>query len=269
MRASLNRLLTRRIGFPVELSFSLSPRLLLGRLPHGRIVLHGARAGGLLLDEVEVQVRNLALVPSWPPRLRVASIEANVHVEQSSLDSWSKRVGLPVRLRLRPGRVVARTGIAGLRLSEADMDVKLEDRRLLLVPRRINVLGLEAAGSRLRPVALPLPQLPRDARLESLDPQESALQARLAVEHLDEPITRERIRAITKMASKVSTQNPRSDSYEDLDEPQVMSRPRTARENTLGRAVTRRSSGVIEATVLDVSETRHDDPHPRPGDRSE
>ncbi|MGC1512322.1 MAG: LmeA family phospholipid-binding protein, partial [Acidimicrobiales bacterium] len=196
MYSILDRLATRLIGLPVQIRLAISPRLLLGKLSRARILIRGARAGGLFLEEVDVRVSGLAIVPSWPPRLRVAHVEARVHLDQKSLDAWSKRVGLPVRLRLRPGRVVARTGIAGLRLSEADMDVQIEDRTLRLVPRRINVLGMETSGSRLGRVTLPLPRLPRDARLESLDPEESALRACLAVDDLDEELTRERLQAV-------------------------------------------------------------------------
>ncbi len=266
----LDKLATRLTGLPVQVRFSLSPSLLLGRLPRGRIVISGARAGGLFLQEVDVRIKGLALVPSWPPRIRVAHVEARIHLDQRSLDSWSKSVGLPVRLRLRPGRVVARTGIAGLRLSEADMDVQLEDRTLRLVPRRINVLGMETSGSRLGRITLPLPQLPRDARIESLEPEESALRARLSVDNLDEELTKERIQAIRKMASRVMT--PASESQEsahdddrggieDLQTRLLGNRSGQGRSSQ-GRSINGqtgtsgsrpRPASIIEATVLDVA----------------
>lgn len=283
MRAFVDKLITRLIGLPVEVTFPLSPRLLLGRISNCRVVIRGATAGGLLLEEVDVRLRGVALVPNWPPRLRIAQVEAHIHLDQSSLDSWSKRVGLPVRIRLRPGRVVARTGIAGLRLSEADMDVQLEDRRLLLVPRRINVLGMEAAGSRLRPVALPLPQLPRDARLESLDPRESALDARLAVDELDEPLTRKRLRTLSKMTSKVAGPKERDESAGDPFEAEPSPRPnprshpnrhpsgpdRQVRDDSTARRPSRGLGGIIEATVLDVSEAAKKRRELDRGERSE
>ncbi len=281
MFALLDKLATRLIGLPVQIRFAISPRLLLGRLSRARILIRGARAGGLLLEEVDIRVSGLALVPSWPPRLRVTHVEARVHLDQKALDSWSKRVGLPVRLRLRPGRVVARTGIAGLRLSEADMDVQIEDRTLRLVPRRINVLGMEASGSRLGRVALPLPKLPRDARLESLEPEESALRACIAVDNLDEELTRERLQAVRKMASRVMNPTGAEDSStEDPDlartgarsiggrstegRPGADRRPidadRSTRETDSRRAPRPRPAGIIEATVLDVADVlRRDD----------
>ncbi len=238
MFSLLDRLATRLIGLPVQIRLAISPRLLLGKLSHARILIRGARAGGLFLEEVDIRVSGLTIVPSWPPRLRVAHVEARVHLDQKSLDAWSKRVGLPVRLRLRPGRVVARTGIAGLRLSEADMDVQIEDRTLRLVPRRINVLGMEASGSRLGRVTLPLPRLPRDARLESLDPEESALRACLAVDGLDEELTRERLHAVRKMASQVMHPTGAEDS--STGDPDLA---RTGARSTGGRSTGGRSTG--------------------------
>lgn len=268
----LDKLAARLTGLPVQVRFSLSPSLLLGRLPRGRIVINGVRAGGLFLQEVDVRVNGLALVSSWPPRIRVAHVEARIHLDQRSLDSWSKSVGLPVRLRLRPGRVVARTGIAGLRLSEADMDVQLEDRTLRLVPRRINVLGMETSGSRLGRIALPLPQLPRDARLESLEPEESALRARLSVDNLDEELTKERIQALRKMASSVMTPASKSQEsahddddgrggIEDLQTRLLDNRSGQGRSSLggpiNGKTGTSRSrprpASIIEATVLDIA----------------
>ncbi len=293
MRKLLDRLAGRLLGLPVQISLALDPRILLGRIARAHIIVRGARAGGLLLEEVDIRVSGVALVPAWPPRLRIAHVEARVFLEQKALDSWSKRVGLPVRLRLRPGRVVARTGIAGLRLSEADMDVQLEDRTLRLVPRRINVLGMEATSSRLGRVALPLPKLPRDARLVSLDPEESALRACLAVDDLEEELTRERLQAVRTMASKVMHANThaheRGAPSETLDAEAMDTRAgrRSASSRSMGtrsvgagslgepRAHTgpnRRppSKGIIEATVLDIADVaRRDDPSDRPDETPE
>lgn len=291
----VDSLATRLIGLPVQIRLGLDPRILLGRVKRAHILVRGARAGGLLLEEVDIRVSGLALVPAWPPRVRVGHVEARVFLEQKALDSWSKGVGLPVRLRLRPGRVVARTGIAGLRLSEADMDVQLEDRTLRLVPRRINVLGMEATSSRLGRIALPLPKLPRDARLVSLDPEESALRACLAVDNLDEELTRERLQAVRRMASKVMHANAHAHAKdapsEDLDPEELGTRtvPRPNATSVGTRSVSTRSvgagsgdlrartgrdrrprSGIIEATVLDVNEVeRRIDPDNLPRERPE
>ncbi len=261
MSSFLNKIAGRLVKVPVQIHFDLNPGLLIGRLSKARISMSGVRISGLLLKEVTIEINKAALVPSWPLRLKVKRLEANVHLDQGSLDAWSKSAGLPVRLRLRPGRVVARTGIAGLRLSEADMDVKLEDRVLRLVPRRINVLGMEASGSRLGRIALPLPQLPRDARLESLEPEESALRARIAVDNLDEEVTKGRLKEIKKMASRLMTGAPdRKDGAGerskygrdeiDYDAERVQARPIKTRPDSRPRPLT---NNIIEATVLDVS----------------
>lgn len=268
MISFLNKIASRLVKVPVQIQLDLNPGLLIGRLSKAQISMSGVSVNGLLLKEVNIEIEKAALVPSWPLRLKVKRLEAHVHLDQSSLDAWSKSAGLPVRLRLRPGRVVARTGIAGLRLSEADMDVKLEDRILRLVPRRINVLGMEASGGRLGRIALPLPQLPRDARLVALEPQESALRARIAVDNLDEEVTKERLKEIKKMASRVMTNAPdrkggagdRSKYGQDeidydaegAQARPIKTRPINSRPDSRPRPRPL-TNDIIEATVLDVS----------------
>ncbi len=266
MISFLNKIASRLVKVPVQIQLDLNLGLFIGRLSKAQITMSGVRVNGLLLKEVKIEIDKASLVPSWPLRLKVKRLEAHVHLDQSSLDAWSKSAGLPVRLRLRPGRVVARTGIAGLRLSEADMDVKLEDRVLRLVPRRINVLGMEASGGRLGRIALPLPKLPRDARLESLEPQDSALRARIAVDNLDEEVTKERLKEIKKMASRVMTSAPDrkggagdGPEYEqdeiDYDAKEIPARPIKTRpiNSRPGSRPSPLTNNIIEATVLDVS----------------
>jgi hypothetical protein len=170
--------------------------MVLGRAERARVTLRGLRVAGLRLAAVDVRAEGVRVVPGYPVRLRTERVRLRAHVEQTDLDGWSHARGLPLRLRFHDGAVSARTGIAGRRLGDAEIGVRLDSGRLQLVPRRANVLGLAVSAGALFPaVTLPLPPFPRRAELVAVEPTAGAIDLAFELAEVVEELTVERLRS--------------------------------------------------------------------------
>lgn len=182
-------------GTPARVRVALAPGLLVGRAPKVHFTVPGLRVGGLHLAGLDVRAGGVRVPVDWPPRLRAARVEVRVRVEQASLDAWIRSTRLPLRLALRPGVISARTGIGGRRLGEVDMALRLDEGRLLLAARRVSMFGVAVhPGAVMPPVTLPLPALPRHARLVAVDPNDGAVDLAFELADLDERVTAGRLR---------------------------------------------------------------------------
>jgi len=179
---------------------SIAASLATGRAQRARVTIPDLRVAGLHLAVVDVHAQQLQLVARWPPRLRAERIVVRVRVEQDALDRWTRSNALPVRLALRAGVIIARTGIAGRRFGELEVAVGLDRGRVRLNPRRMSMLGvaLTAATAAMPPVTLPLPPLPRHATLLAVEPAEGAIELTFELANLDEPLTADRLRSLTR-----------------------------------------------------------------------
>lgn len=182
-------------GTPARVRVALAPGLLVGRATKVHLTIAGLRVGGLRVAGVDVRASGVQVPVDWPPRLRAARVEVRVRVEQAALDAWTRSAGLPLRLALRPGVISARTGVAGRRLGEFDMALRLDGRRLLLAAQRVSMLGVAVhPGAVMPPVTLPLPPLPRHATLVAVEPDEGAVGLAFELADVDERVTARRLR---------------------------------------------------------------------------
>lgn len=186
-------------GAPVRCRVSLTLPLALGRAERARVVVPDVVVAGLRLRDVDIRARGLRVVPGLPPRVRIERLAVLVRVDEASLDDWARSVALPMRFRLRPGAVEARAGVAGFRLGLVEVDVAVDERRRLRVaPRRVSVLGVGLVSSMMPAVALPLPALPRRARLCAIEPGEAMVRLAFELTSIDEPLSPARVAELSR-----------------------------------------------------------------------
>lgn len=192
--AATDSLVSLAAGTPAQLRLSITPGLVTGRSERVRLTVPDLKVAGLRLAVVDVRGQRLRLAPTWPLRLQAERVTVHVRVEQSALDRWTRSNGLPLRIALRPGVVSARTGIAGVRLGEAEIGVHLDRGRLRLTPRRMSMAGVALGAAAMPPVTLPLPTLPRRANLLAVEPADGTIDLTFELTDLDEPLTADRLR---------------------------------------------------------------------------
>jgi hypothetical protein len=159
-------------------------------------------AAGLVLDRLVVRAEHVRVVPGLPPRLQAHPVGLRAYVSQGNVDRWTRTARLPIRLALTEEGVLLTTGVRGFRMSETLADLEVAGRFLRLAPKRMTIVGLPAPLARFFRGYLPLPPLPKGARITEVHPGDGELAVTFQLERLDEPLTPDilrRLRAFTRL----------------------------------------------------------------------
>jgi hypothetical protein len=129
------------------------------------------------------------VAPGFPPRLRAGPVGLRAYVSQDNVDRWVHTARLPLRLTLTDEGVLVTTGMAGIKMSETLTDLEVSGRFLRLAPKRMTIAGLPTPMMRFLRGYLPLPPLPKGARLRDVRSATGEVAITFELEHLDEPLT--------------------------------------------------------------------------------
>jgi len=194
---------SRIIDHPVRPRVNVSPQgLLRGELDLVQVGVPAVLAAGLVLDRVVVRAQRLRIVPGLPPRLRASPVSLRAYVSQANVDRWTRTARLPIRLALTEEGVRITTGVGGIRMSDTLADLEVSGSFLRLAPKRMTIVGLPAPLARFFRGYLPLPPLPKGARITEVRPTDGRLAVTFALNELDEPLTPDiarRLRALTHL----------------------------------------------------------------------
>jgi hypothetical protein len=180
------RVLNRPIRPRVRVS---AAGLLRGELDVAKIEIPAFAASGLVVDRFVVRAERVRITPGLPPHLKAGPLGLKAVVGQENLDRWTRAGHLPVRLELRPDAVVVTTGLAGFKVTQLDVDLAVHGSFVQLRPRRVTMLGMPAPLVRFLRGYLPLPPLPRGARLDRVDHGDGELCVTFVIDEVDETIT--------------------------------------------------------------------------------
>ncbi len=133
-------------------------------------------------QEVRVQ-------PGFPPRLRTGAIGFKATVVQAAIDRWTQRTHLPFRMHLTDEGLIVKTSVRGFSLSEIAAEVAVSGHFLTLRPKRASFVGLPTPVVGVLRGFLPLPPLPRGARLTKVDHASGSVTAWFALDPIDQPLT--------------------------------------------------------------------------------
>lgn len=168
---------------------------------HGRIALvtvhvAGVSVGGLRVARAHVRARDVGVELANGLALHVGATDVSIRVDQRDLDAWSRHMGLPARLVMREGRLVARFGLAGVRLAQVEMEVVACGGALQLSPRRLTGAGVDIRTATDLAVRLPLPHLPVSPSLTGVDWDDGHGTIRFELPPLSMPVTHETLRQL-------------------------------------------------------------------------
>jgi hypothetical protein len=194
---------SRIVDHPIRPRVKLSAQgLLRGEVDVVKVEVPAVLAAGLVLDRVVVRAQRVRVVPGLPPRLRAGPVGLRAYVSQANVDRWTRTARLPMRLELTAEGVQLTTGLRGIRMSETLADLEVAGRFLRLSPKRVTIVGLSAPMARFFRGYLPLPPLPRGARITELRPSDGELEVTFQLDEIDEPLTPEiarRLRTLTRL----------------------------------------------------------------------
>lgn len=191
------------IDHPIRPRVQVSPQgLLRGELDLLQVEVPAVLAAGLVLDRIVLRTQRLRVVPGLPPRVQAAPVSLRAYVSQANVDRWTRTARLPLRLALTEEGVLLTTGVRGIRTSETLADLEVSGPFLRLAPKRMTIVGLPAPLARFFRGYLPLPPLPKGARINQVRPGAGRLAVTFALDALDEPLTPDiarRLRSLTRL----------------------------------------------------------------------
>jgi hypothetical protein len=194
---------SRLVNHPIRPRVKVTPQgLLRGELDVVKIAVPAVLAAGLVLDRVVVRAEHVRVAPGLPPRLQAGPVGLRAFVSQENVDRWVRTARLPIRLLLTAEGVQLTTGVRGIRMSETLADLEVSGRLLRLVPKRMTIVGVPAPMARFFRGYLPLPPLPRGARITELAPGDGHLVVTFMLDHVDEPLTPDiakRLRSLARL----------------------------------------------------------------------
>lgn len=194
---------SRLFDHPIRPRVKASPAgLLRSELDVVKIEVPAVLAAGLVLDRLVVRAEHVRVVPGLPPRLRAGPVGMRAYVSQKHVDRWTHTTHLPIRVLLTEEGVVLTTGLRGITMSETLADLEVAGRFLRLAPKRMTIVGLPTPMVRFFRGYLPLPPLPKGARISEVRPGDGELAVTFRLDEIDEPLTpaiARRLRTLTRL----------------------------------------------------------------------
>ena len=186
----LDGTLSRVARRPVKARAKVSPvNAMLGMVDVMVFELGDLDMAGLEIERLVVHVENIRIQPGFPPRLRTGELGFKATVAQEAVDRWVRRTHIPLRLLLTDEGIVVTTSVRGFALSEIATEVAVTGHFLTLQPKRAAIVGLPTPVLRLVRGFLPLPPLPRGARLSRVDHEDERVTAWFSLDPIDQPLT--------------------------------------------------------------------------------
>lgn len=178
------------LGRPLRPRLKVTPAgLLRGEIEVVKIELPAYAVAGLVVDRFVIRAEHVRVVPAVPPRLVAGPVGLRAVVSQANVDRWTKDLRLPLRLRLTDEGVVTTTGIGGIRMTEILTVPEVAGGFVRLRPERASLLGVPTSLVRFLRGYLPLPPLPRDAVLESVEPSDGELTVTFRIDRFEQSLT--------------------------------------------------------------------------------
>lgn len=186
----LDGTLSRVARRPVKVRAKVSPvSAMLGTVDVLVFELGDLELAGLEVERLVVHAERVRIQPGFPPRLRTGPIGFKATVGQAAVDRWTHRTHLPLRLHLTEEGIIAKTAVRGISLGEVATEVAVSGHFLTLRPKRASFVGLPAPVVGMFRGFLPLPPLPRGARLTKVDHEHEQFTAWFSLDDIDQPLT--------------------------------------------------------------------------------
>lgn len=189
---ALDSVIEATVGRPLRPRVSMSPAgLLRGRIDQVKIELPAYAISGLVVDRFIIRAHDVRVQPGLPPVFVAEPVELTVVVGQDNIDRWIADVRLPFRLRLTEEGILTTTGIRGLRMTEVLTVPDVVGGFVKLQPRRVSLLGVPAPMTRFLRGYLPLPPLPRSAKLDDVVNRDGEMELAFRIDRFEQPLTPE------------------------------------------------------------------------------
>jgi hypothetical protein len=170
--------------------------LAVGQYGEVRILARDVEWDGYRLERLEVQARNVHLRPGTKPVLVAAPVRGEAFVSAADASRWL--AGVSPRLELATHAGVPQVGMIGAPWARLEVEAGAEGKSIRIVPRALHLLDRRLSLLRIPAFHVPLPELPFDVTLTSVEPAPGGFVLRGLLPEWQRPLTRadiERLRA--------------------------------------------------------------------------
>jgi hypothetical protein len=167
----------------------------IGQFDDLRLAARDAEIDGARIDGLRIVARNVHLRPSPQVMLVAAPVELEATIDQRNLDGWFGDVSPPVHVQIDDDavarvRLVSRPGLGHL-----EVDPQIQGDVLRLAPRSLVARGRRLdLVSRLPPLTVSLPRLPRGLRIVGLTVGPHEVRVRGVIDQWREPLSVSQLR---------------------------------------------------------------------------
>lgn len=178
------------LGRPLRPQLKISPsRLLRGEIDLVKLELPAYAVAGLVIDRFVIRAEHVRVQPGLPPVLVAGPVGFKAVVSQGNVDRWTRDLRLPFRLRLTDEGVVTTAGLGGVRMGEVVTVPRVVGGFVQLQPTKASLLGVPTTLVRFLRGYLPLPPLPRSARLDDVEGSDGELALSFVIDRFEQPLT--------------------------------------------------------------------------------
>ena len=159
-------------------------------------------AAGLVLDRLVVRAEHVRVVPGLPPRLQAHPVGIRGVREPGQRRPLDPHLPPPDPPDPHARGRRADDRAAGIRVGEVLTELEVAGPFLRLAPKRATIAGMPTPLLRFFKGYLPLPPLPRGARITEVRPGDGELAVTFQIDELDEALTPDiarRLRTLTRL----------------------------------------------------------------------
>jgi hypothetical protein len=162
--------------------------LAVGQYGQVRILARDVEWAGYRLERLEVQARNVHLRPGTKPVLVAAPIRSEAFVSAADASRWL--AGVSPRLELATHAGVPQVGMIGAPWARLEVEAGAEGKSIRIVPRALHLLDRRLSLLRIPAFHVPLPELPFDVTLTSVEPAPGGFVLRGLLPEWQRPLSR-------------------------------------------------------------------------------
>jgi len=139
-----------------------------GQYGQVRILARDVEWGDYQLERLEVQARNVYLRPGTKPVLVAAPVHTEAFVSAAAASRWLAAVSPRLELATHAG--IPQIGIVGAPWARLEVEAGAEGKSIRVVPRALHLLDRRLSLPGVPAYHVPLPELPFDVMLTSVEP---------------------------------------------------------------------------------------------------
>jgi LmeA-like phospholipid-binding len=159
-----------------------------GQYGQVRLLARGVEWDGYRLERLEIQARNVHLRPGAKPVLVSAPVYAEAFVSAAAASRWLAAVSPRLELAMHEG--VPQVGMIGAPWARLEVEAGADGKSIRVVPRALHLLDWRLSLPPVPAYHVPLPKLPFDVTLTSVEPAPGGFVMRGLLSEWQRPLTR-------------------------------------------------------------------------------